>query len=139
MSTNGISVMLPAYVGMLYYLSPLIVYPLAYRFNIKFYLVHITYLAVILTIGLIALKTIDNPENGCSSENHPFSDDVLFSIILILPFVFALRGVIGYYKPVWFGKDSSRPARKYIYMSMLLLIPAILVVAAYGAISFGCQ
>lgn len=136
---GGTSVMLPAYVGAIYLFSPLVVYPLAYRFNIKLHIVHIAYLVVISTIGLIALNVIDNPKNNCSSVGNPFPEDALASIVLMLPFVFALRGVIGYYKPAWFDKDSSKPARKYIYISLLLLLPAIFVMVTYGAIAFGCQ
>ena len=140
---GGTSVMLPAYVRTIYLLSPFVVYPLAYRFNIKLYLVHIAYLVVISTIGLIALNVIDNPKHYCSSVGNPFQktfpEDALASTVLILPFLFALRGVIGYYKPAWFDKDSSKPARKYIYITLLLLLPAIFVMVTYGAIAFGCQ
>ncbi len=135
----GISVdIVPLYIMMAAWLSPTISYYLAYKNNIHHYYLDAFYTIALIVPWLIAEASMgDKYVDICDDESHP--DLLFFSLFFALPFIFAIRGIVHYYKPELLNSESNKLAKRYFSIATALLPLSVLVFGAIGGIAHGCQ
>ena len=134
----GQSAIVPIYIIIIVYLSPILTYYLAYKNNINHYYLDTFYFITIFVPVLIAEATIgDEYIDICESEADPGL--LWFTLPLVLPFIFVVRGIVHYYKPELLNTNSNKLTRRYLYLATSTLPIALFIFGALGGIAHGCQ
>jgi len=116
--------------------SPFVIYPLAYKCDIKFMYIHIFYFALLFVPGLFSYYVVISGSlfvEVCDGTDSWF---ILMAPVAALPIMFLMRSFSSVLAPQW---HQSRKAETYLFAATFLLIPALSYSLIIGVVSYGCQ